>query len=371
LRTALSALALSLGLIWVATSLPAAAAAKPRDQAASAAPASETVAQLAGWVFDSGDNHGLPFVIIDKVAAEVFVFGADGQLRGAAPALLGLARGDRSTPFVGDRELSHIRPKERTTPAGRFDAFVGPAWGGTKVLWVDYAAAISLHPVIIGNPKDHRLRRLQTPTPKDNRITFGCINVPAAFYERVVRPAFTRTKGVFYILPEATPLKEVFPFFQAQLAAASPRPDPGGSHPATNPDEQIATAVRPDRVGSDPASIPDEQIATAVRPDRVGSDPASIPDEPIDTVPDEPIVTATRPDRVGPGHASPYGKWTVIRGSTSCSGWSGAKPTADAQTAPRIRSCVRLAPKKPAQHPTRERREPPASPESLVGDARP
>jgi len=76
--------------------------------------------------YHSGDNRGLPFVIIDKVAAEVFVFGADGQLKGLAPALLGLARGDRSAPFVGDRELSRIRPQERTTPAGRFDAGFGP-----------------------------------------------------------------------------------------------------------------------------------------------------------------------------------------------------------------------------------------------------
>ncbi|HEX4711220.1 L,D-transpeptidase [Phenylobacterium sp.] len=190
--------------------------------------------QLADWAIASSDNHGLPFVIIDKVAAEVFVFGADGQLRGAAPALLGLARGDRSTPFVGDRELSRIPPAERTTPAGRFDAFVGPAWGGKKVLWVNYATAISLHPVVVGKPKDHRLQRLKSPTPADNRITFGCIDVPTAFYGHVVRPAFARTKGVVYILPETTPLKEVFPFFQAQLGAASTLPDHVGSGPASH-----------------------------------------------------------------------------------------------------------------------------------------
>ena len=81
-------------------------------------PASATVAQIAEWVAASGDNRGLPFVIIDKVAAEVVVFAADGRLRGAAPALLGLARGDDSAPGVGDRPLASIGPHERTTPAG-------------------------------------------------------------------------------------------------------------------------------------------------------------------------------------------------------------------------------------------------------------
>lgn len=45
---------------------------------------------FADWVVDSGDNGGLPFVIIDKIDAKAFVFSTDGHIRGAAPALLGL-----------------------------------------------------------------------------------------------------------------------------------------------------------------------------------------------------------------------------------------------------------------------------------------
>src|SRR5688572_10815261 len=58
--------------------------------------ASREARQVADWVVDSGDNGHLPFVIVDKVEAKVFVFFADGRLRGAAPALLGLALGDES-----------------------------------------------------------------------------------------------------------------------------------------------------------------------------------------------------------------------------------------------------------------------------------
>lgn len=205
----------------LATSWSEAAAAPAVDKTGGAEPQLQTVAQVADWVLASKDNGSLPFAIIDKVAARVFVFGADGQFKGSAAALLGSARGDHSAPGVGDRELSHIPPNQRTTPAGRFLASFGPAWGGKSVLWVDYGAAISLHPVIVGTPKEHRLQRLQSPTPKDNRITFGCINVPATFYKKVVSPTFTGTSGVFYILPEAMPLSEALPAFRAQAGAVS------------------------------------------------------------------------------------------------------------------------------------------------------
>ena len=212
-RNAVAALALWLGVMGAGS--PALAAARAVDAADAAKPASATAAEVANWVLASGDNRGLPFVIIDKVVAEVFVFSADGQEQGATPALLGLARGDDSAPHIGDREMSAIRPGERTTPAGRFVAGFGAAKGQRKVLWVDYATAISMHPVVTANPKEHRLQRLRSPSPRDNRITFGCINVPAAFYDAVVRPTFAGTTGVVYILPETRPLDEVFPTFRA------------------------------------------------------------------------------------------------------------------------------------------------------------
>ena len=75
---------------------------------------------------------------------------------------------------------------------------------------MDYAAAISLHRVITTSPKEHRLQRLATPSALDNRISYGCINVPAKFYETVVSPAFTGTDGIVYILPETKSLRQVF-----------------------------------------------------------------------------------------------------------------------------------------------------------------
>ena len=171
---------------------------------------SQDARHVADWVVDSGDNHSMPFVIIDKTNAKVFVFNADGHLRGAAPALLGLALGDDAVPGIGDRKLSSIRPEERTTPAGRFVASLDRNLHGGKILWVDYDTAISLHPVITTNFKEHRAQRLATPTPLDNRISYGCINVPAQFFERVVSIVFSGTNGIVYVLPETRSPQKVF-----------------------------------------------------------------------------------------------------------------------------------------------------------------
>lgn len=171
--------------------------------------ASTDAREIADWVTRSRDNAGLPFVIIDKVAARVFVFGAEGRLRGGAPALLGSGIGDDSVDDIGQRRLAAIPPALRTTPAGRFQASLGHDFE-QDILWVDYDIALSLHRVIDGNSKDRRHARLASPSPDDNRISYGCINVPAIFYDTIVAPAFAGTVGIVYILPETRPIETVF-----------------------------------------------------------------------------------------------------------------------------------------------------------------
>lgn len=172
--------------------------------------ASQDARHVADWVVDARDNRGLPFAIVDKVAAKVFVFYADGRLRGASPVLLGLAVGDDSVPGIGKRPLSSILPEERTTPAGRFVADLDNNIHGKQMLWVDYDSAISLHPVVTSKADERRAERLASSTPLDNRISYGCINVPADFFKTVVRPAFTKTSGIVYVLPETRSPQTVF-----------------------------------------------------------------------------------------------------------------------------------------------------------------
>ncbi len=166
--------------------------------------------QIADWIVDSADNQGLPFVIVDKIGARIFVFDSGGRIKGAAAALVGSARGDGTVPGIGDREYADMPPATRTTPAGRFVAALGMNTRGEDVVWVDYEAAVDIHRVVTNVPKDRRLERLATPTPLDNRISYGCINVPKRFYEKVVAPAFAGTDGIVYVLPEMRPAREFF-----------------------------------------------------------------------------------------------------------------------------------------------------------------
>lgn len=189
--------------------------------------ASREARHIADWIVHSGDNHagdrsGLPFVIVDKKEARVYVFDAQGQLRGAAAALLGVARSDDTVPGIGDRELSSIRTEEKTTPAGRFVSSLGGNMRGEDVLWVDYDTATSMHRVLTTNPKERRGERLASATPLDNRISYGCINIPVKFYENVVRPAFTGTQGIVYVLPETKPARQVFASYDVEAPAAQP-----------------------------------------------------------------------------------------------------------------------------------------------------
>ncbi|MBE0614594.1 MAG: hypothetical protein IH604_13070 [Burkholderiales bacterium] len=172
--------------------------------------ASRDARLIADWIVDSADNKGRPFVIVDKVEAKIFVFEANGRIRGAAPALLGSARGDDTVPGIGDRAYADMTPETRTTPAGRFEAALGMNTRGEDVVWVDYEAAVDIHRVVTNKPKDRRLQRLATPTPKDNRISYGCINVPKRFYEKVVAPAFTGADGIVYVLPETRSARVMF-----------------------------------------------------------------------------------------------------------------------------------------------------------------
>ena len=169
--------------------------------------ASRRTRDMADWIVRSGDNENMPFAIIDKVNAKVYAFSADGQLYGAAPVLLGMAKGDTSIPGIGNKPLSQIPPSERTTPAGRFVSQIGRNHKGKEILWVDYDQSLSLHPVA-NVPGQRRPERLASLSSSDNRISWGCINVPKPFFKNVIADKFSGSYSVVYILPETKQFKE-------------------------------------------------------------------------------------------------------------------------------------------------------------------
>lgn len=190
---------------------------------------SQAAARVVEWSLSSADHKGRPFLVVDKRNARVHLLRADGTLQGSAPALLGAARGDHTVPGIGERPLALIKPHERTTPAGRFEGEIGRNLNGEDVLWVDYDAAVSLHRIRSAKADQRRAQRLLSPSSADNRISLGCINVPAYFFDRVLLPTIG-SRAVVYVLPETLPLEQVFP-----LVPAAGSSDPAPVRPQPSP----------------------------------------------------------------------------------------------------------------------------------------
>jgi hypothetical protein len=166
---------------------------------------------IADWVATSRDNRRLAFAILDKRAAQLYVFNADAHLVGSSRVLLGAAPGDDSVVGIGQRPMDQVRPEEKTTPAGRFVSHPGRNASGEEVIWVDYGAAVSMHRVRIVDPKERRLERLASGAAEDRRISYGCINIPVEFFDAVMKPMLGASSAVVYVLPERKALADVFP----------------------------------------------------------------------------------------------------------------------------------------------------------------
>ena len=184
-----------------------------------AGPDGDAVVQgFAADVVRSGDAAGMAFAVLDKPSATVTIFDAKGQLVARSPVLLGQAVGDVAPPDIGTRPLSKVKPNEKVTSAGRFVTEAGRNHTGEDIVWLDYQQALSMHRVrnVRG---ENRPQRLASPTVADNRISYGCVNMPLSFYDRYIDPLFGKQKGVVYVLPETQPLAALFPFTRTGSAA--------------------------------------------------------------------------------------------------------------------------------------------------------
>jgi hypothetical protein len=177
---------------------------------------SPDVRHLANWAVHTRDHENKSIVIVDKKGASVYVFDPAGHLKGNAPVLLGSAIGDHTVPGIGDKPIGQVLPEERTTPAGRYVAEVGMNLRGEDVVWVDYESAVSMHRVITSNPTERRLERLASPTVEDNRISYGCINLPRDFFETVLSPAVRSAGAIIYVLPETQSVQQFFGSYEVE-----------------------------------------------------------------------------------------------------------------------------------------------------------
>ena len=116
----------------------------------------------------------------------------------------------KQSPVSVTGKCQHSAPRSALPPAGRFVSYLGVNYYKKDILWVDYDGAVSMHRVVTNKPEERRLERMRTPTPLDNRISYGCINVPVKFFNSVLKPTFTGKTGVVYVLPEVKSKNEIF-----------------------------------------------------------------------------------------------------------------------------------------------------------------
>jgi hypothetical protein len=180
--------------------------------------ASDDARYATDRVVAAADNQGLPFAIVDKKDARIYVFEPSGRLIGASAVLLGSAPGDDAAADIANRSPgSGLAPVERTTPAGRFATTPGHNDKGEAIVWVDYDAALAIHRLRPAPAQERRVERLASAASDDHRISLGCIVVPVDFYESVIGPSLGSRRGVVYVLPESRSVRALFDAVELSL----------------------------------------------------------------------------------------------------------------------------------------------------------
>lgn len=95
------------------------------------------------------------------------------------------------TAQSGGIEECHPILVGKDTPVGEFTLnkriTESPGYGGDVLQFKDTPNAVfAVHRIYLLNPKEQRAKRLKSSNPADRKITFGCINVDPAVYERLV-----------------------------------------------------------------------------------------------------------------------------------------------------------------------------------------
>ena len=172
---------------------------------------------LADAVQRSGDARtGVSsghFAILDKSGARLWVFSPYGQPIANSPVLLGQAIGDDAAGDLGTRAFSKYSRSDKITPAGRFLTEEGVNLSGEEIIWLDYESGLSMHRVrnIAG---ERRHQRVASGVIAQRRISYGCINVPADFFDEYLYSLFRSQSSVVYILPEVYDPEDIFPFMR-------------------------------------------------------------------------------------------------------------------------------------------------------------
>lgn len=166
---------------------------------------SRPASAVNSWVQQTRDNAGRPYIIADKQAGEIHIVGADGTVKATAPALYGRKIGDGMS--IGETPAGIFAIHQEAAPA---------SYGGDlqQFATAPDGDVYAIHRVLTNNKQD-RPGRLASPTAEDNRISLGCINIPADLYNKYLSGKFD---GKLYVLPDQRSLGDVFKGIDEQRA---------------------------------------------------------------------------------------------------------------------------------------------------------
>jgi 5'-deoxynucleotidase YfbR-like HD superfamily hydrolase len=142
------------------------------------------------------------YVIVDKPSATLFIIGADKKLIGQMPVLLGQTKGE--TPNMSDAESDTA--VQATTPSGKYTLLrlAGEedliTYKG-KVFSLCGSDALALH-ITYPPEKEKRTEALNTPTPEDNRMSWGCINISEEMWGKYIEGNIEARGAYMFITPD-------------------------------------------------------------------------------------------------------------------------------------------------------------------------
>jgi hypothetical protein len=178
-------------------------------------------AAVPGYIQQVADNRmrahpNKPIIIVDKQMGLTYVIDTNGVLAGKSASLTGKTKGDfRSEEAKKIASVEAISEKDKVTEAGMFDASIKnvPHYGNVITLQVFNNYSIAMHQTYLGAPAEQRQARLESATPEDNRISFGCINVSNEFMQDVVFKAIPKGLKNFpvVVIPESKSIQAFWP----------------------------------------------------------------------------------------------------------------------------------------------------------------
>lgn len=157
-----------------------------------------------------------PYIIADKYTATIYVIGGDNMLIHSFPALFGAATGE--TPHTSNLGTKNPGPGA-TTPQGMYELMNNPdlisdhdleKYQGNiymvKNTENENGVYMAMHQTAYMNAENYRQRlaALASPSPKDNKMSWTCINIGKENFEEYLDKYFDVSEEgyMLYILPD-------------------------------------------------------------------------------------------------------------------------------------------------------------------------